>query len=109
MASFDDLDTRFAPWARWLYQMAEYHRLRPRLTSTYRSVAHQERLYREYLAGKRTYPVARPGCSQHNYGLAIDMVSDDNKALGVLWRSVGGSWGGDRDPVHFGVPWYPCR
>lgn len=107
MSSLSDLHPDFEPWARWLYAVADYHGLRPRITSTYRSLAHQERLYREYLAGKRIYPVARPGYSQHNYGVAIDMVSDDNKALGVMWRSVGGYWGGDRDPVHFGIPAHP--
>lgn len=100
--SFGELHRDFEPWARWLYQTAELNGLRPRVTSTYRSIAKQEQLYRDYLAGRSKLPAARPGYSLHNYGLAFDMVSEDNKWLGEVWESVGGRWGGRfGDPVHF--------
>jgi hypothetical protein len=108
MGTFRDLDPRFQPYARYLYDYAQWLGVRPRITSTYRSISHQRRLYNEYQRGERSLPVAKPGCSQHNYRLAFDMVSDDNEELGAEWRSLGGYWGGPKDPVHFGVPWFPC-
>lgn len=99
---FRDLDPRFAPWAEWLYRTAEVNRLAPRVTSTYRSMAEQQRLYDRYRAGRSAYPAARPGCSTHNYGLAFDLVAHNLEGLGRLWESVGGRWGGRfRDPIHF--------
>lgn len=106
---FADLHPQFQPWAKWLYDVAEYNGLRPRVTSTFRSVAHQERLYAGYLRGEAPYPVARPGCSQHQYGVAIDMVVERAAELGALWQSYGLYWAGARDPVHFGIQWFPCR
>lgn len=102
------LQPSFRPYAVWLYTVAEYNRLRPRITSGYRSVSEQARLYSEYRAGRRAYPAAAPGCSQHNYGLAFDMVSDNNPGLGAVWQQIGGYWGGARDPIHFGAPVHPC-
>lgn len=107
---FSDLHPSFAPWARWLYACAEYNRLSPRVTSTYRSLSDQQRLRSRYEMGESRYPAAKPGCSQHNYGLAFDMVSQNNAWLGRVWESVGGRWGGtfsNYDPVHFGVAWFP--
>ena len=103
MASFSKLDPRFRPAAEWLFHVAQYNRLRPILTSGFRSLDHQKRLYAAYKRGANPYPVAPPGRSMHNYGLAIDMVSSNNAALGAYWESLGGRWGGKRDPVHFGV------
>jgi len=100
---FGDLDPAFRPWARWLYQVAIVNDLQPRVTSTYRSISQQARLYNEYRAGRRQLPAAPPGRSLHNFRLAFDMVAIDLRALGNLWTSVGGRWGGERDPVHFGA------
>ncbi len=103
---FSDLRPEFRPWATWLYRVAEFNRLRPRVTSTYRSFSQQERLYRDYLQGRSRYPAARPGASLHNFGLAFDMVSDNLEGLGHVWESVGGRWGGRfRDPIHFDTGW----
>lgn len=66
-------------------------------------MAAQQRLYAARQRGQHPYPVAQPGRSQHNYGLAIDMVSKNNTALGNYWRSIGRTWGGQSDPVHFGA------
>lgn len=98
---FRDLDSRFRPWARWIYRTAELNRLSPRVASTYRSFSEQQRLYDRYRAGLSRYPAAPPGRSFHNYGLAIDMVAARSAELGALWQSVGGTYGGSRDPVHF--------
>lgn len=103
---FRDLNPGFRPWAQWIYEVAEVNGLRPRVTSGFRSVARQQELYDAYRAGRSKFPAARPGYSLHNYGLAIDFVSQDpqNRRLGRLWESVGGRWGGSfrsNDWVHF--------
>lgn len=100
---FRALDPRFRPWAQWIYDTAQLNGLSPRITSTYRSMATQQRLYDNYRAGRSKYPAAPPGRSWHNYGLALDMVADRLPELGRLWQSVGGGWGGNADPVHFGL------
>lgn len=41
--------------------------------------------------------------------MAFDLVVDGDyngpgqRALGEFWRSIGGAWAGDGDPVHFSV------
>lgn len=72
-----------------------------RVTSGYRSRALQAKLYREYIEGRAPYVVAPPGTSIHEKGLAIDVVSTDTDALASLLASVGLSWAGPSDPVHF--------
>ena len=101
MASFSKLNRKFRPWAEYLYYVAQINGLTPKLTSGYRSIAAQRKLYTRYLRGAHPLPVAPPGRSYHNYGLAVDLVTKNNAALGAWWRSIGGTWGGARDPVHF--------
>lgn len=101
------LSPQFRPWAVWLVQTAQENGFEPTVTSAYRSWAQQERLYRRFQAGQSLLPAAAPGRSKHNYGLAIDLVCRRDgglRALGALWESVGGRWGGSRDPVHFEAP-----
>jgi LAS superfamily LD-carboxypeptidase LdcB len=62
----------------------------------------QAALYREFLSGRHQYPVAPPGRSQHNYGLAIDLTCDNSDWLGAVWNHWGGLWS-KHDAVHFGV------
>lgn len=56
---------------------------------------------------KRCLPAVPPGTSDHEAGLAVDLVVNGNiddpwqAAAGRFWQSLGGRWGGDRDPVHF--------
>lgn len=100
---FSDLHPEFRPWARWIYGVALDNGLQPRVTSTYRSISRQARLYNEYRAGRRELPAAPPGRSLHNFGLAFDMVAINLPGLGHVWQGVGGRWGGERDPVHFGA------
>ena len=72
-----------------------------RVTSGYRSRAKQAWLYDRYLRGLQQYPVAPPGRSDHEIGLALDVVSTDTPKLVALLASVGLSWAGPADPVHF--------
>lgn len=102
MGVFSQLHPEFRPWAEWIYYVAEVNRLQPTLTSGYRSLSEQKRLYDRSIRGDHPYPVAPPGRSQHNYGLAIDMVSTNNDALGRYWNSLGLHWS-PTDAVHFGV------
>lgn len=126
------LNPYFAPYARWLYQVAEASGFRPQLISGFRSISEQRRLYEDRQAcverlgkefdptrpGPCGPPVAKPGDSYHNYGLAIDMTqepppgwSDDAwdsaggyRLLGNLWKSLGFRAGMDfGDPNHFDV------
>ena len=98
------LDPRFAPYAEALVQAADAAGLRPQITSTFRSIGRQRALWEARQRGEHPLPVAYPGCSYHNYGLAFDMVCDDLPWAGALWQSWGGVWGGAGDPVHFQVP-----
>lgn len=98
------LDPKFQRLARALLEDAEASGIPAQVTSTYRSTAVQRCLYREYLAGNRILPVARPGLSLHEYGLAIDLVfptSADQTLVGSLDSEYGMKWGGPKDPVHF--------
>lgn len=74
---------------------------RARVTSGYRSYAKQKWLYDRYLRGLQPYPVAPPGTSDHEKGIALDVVSTDTAKLARLLTSVGFRWGGPADPVHF--------
>ena len=81
------------------------------ITSTFRTKKEQARLYRSYQAGKTSYPVAPPGSSRHEYGLAVDLVTLPPDALPVLvavFKAVGFKWAGPQDSVHFDYVW-PLR
>ncbi len=79
------------------------------LTSTYRSVAEQAKLRRQYDAGRALYPAERPGQSTHHTGLSFDFVaaqganSQEQTQLGRAWAAIGGRWS-ERDRVHFEHP-----
>jgi len=65
------------------------------------------RLYARYLGGHQPFPVAFPGTSAHEFGEAFDLVVAPFDALsdvGAYWEQQGGTWGGERDPVHFELP-----
>lgn len=72
-----------------------------RVTSGYRSTKKQAWLYDRYLRGLQEYPVAPPGTSDHERGLALDVVSTDPDKLVALLTEVGLTWAGPSDPVHF--------
>src|SRR5262250_1916947 len=65
-----------------------------RITSGCRSRAQQTALYQSYLRGENRLPVAPPGRSLHELGLAVDIARDmdpyDDEWLPVLgewWKS----------------------
>jgi D-alanyl-D-alanine carboxypeptidase len=107
-ASLSQLIPELQEPARALVDAAGSARLNPRVTSTYRSFAEQTRLYRRYLSGLQSLPVAPPGTSAHEFGYAFDMIVTPFEALrdvGYTWRQWGGVWGGEfNDPVHFEYP-----
>ncbi len=108
MPGIDSLVPDLRPWANALVDACVEAGLSPRVTSTLRSRAQQTKLYRRYLAGLSNYPVAPPGHSAHELGLAFDMVVSPMESLadvGALWESWGGGWGGrNKDPIHFEAP-----
>lgn len=70
-----------------------------RVTSTTRTAAEQETLANS----GNPYPVAAPGRSQHQFGLAVDMVVQPAEILSywaLEWTAAGFGWDSD-DPVHF--------
>lgn len=71
------------------------------VTSGYRSQAAQARLWAQRARNK--YPVAPPGCSWHQRGYAIDLVTDYPDLEGAA-AEFGLYWAGPRDPVHFQLP-----
>jgi hypothetical protein len=75
-----------------------------RVTSGFRSRSLQTKLYNDYLAGINPYPAAPPGTSKHETGEAIDVLSTNTETLVTLLTSVGLSWAGPDDPIHFEIP-----
>lgn len=82
--------------------------IRFRVTSGFRSIGRQRELYNLWKAGSplQRLPVAPPGTSTHNYGLALDIVPvapTTEAQLVELATAIGFLWGGKSDPVHFQV------
>jgi LAS superfamily LD-carboxypeptidase LdcB len=105
---FDGLLPELRPAAIELLRVAQRAGLRPQVTSVRRSSQQQAALYARYLRGESDLPAAPPGTSQHEFGMAFDLVCGGNfrspaqAQLGALWRSWGGRWE-PSDPVHFFV------
>lgn len=100
MTRFSGLVPWLEPAAEWLYQVAAYNGLRPRITSVYRTHTQQAYLRQRYERGLSDLYAAPVGQSYHEYGRAFDMVTDNPSALGALWNRIGGTWTAG-DPVHF--------
>lgn len=98
MSWSNGLRPELRPYAEFL--KAHFPRLQ--VTSVYRSYSDQLRLYRN--RRRNPFPVAPPGRSKHNFGLAWDMTGpDEDLALaGRIWNSWGGTWS-PRDKIHFEV------
>ena len=103
------LDQRFRPLAESLLAFARrfgpYH-----FTSTCRTEAEQQWLWAH--RGTNPFPVAPPGRSMHQAGLAVDMARDDIDPkrdlvlhlIGAKWREAdprGRLVWGESDPIHF--------
>lgn len=74
------------------------------VTSTFRTKSEQQFLFNMFLRGNTTFPVAPPGQSRHQFGLAVDLVAvpaSDLPEVVTVMRSVGFRWAGARDSVHF--------
>lgn len=105
--SLKGLHASLLPYAEWLVSVAPYAGARTvRVTSVRRSRAQQEQLYKNWLAGRSSFPAAPPGRSKHEFGFAFDMVTDPFSALHTLggwWKQQGGEWS-PTDPIHFAAP-----
>src|SRR5467141_579376 len=73
-ASLDGLVDELRDPARELDALVARSGLVGKFTSTYRSRAEQERLYRAFISGRHAFPVAPPGSSAHEYGEAFDYL-----------------------------------
>lgn len=74
------------------------------VTSTFRTRSEQRFLFDQFQRGLTSFPVAPPGTSRHEFGLAVDMVAIPPSGLSTLvdvMRSVGFRWAGPSDSVHF--------
>lgn len=93
------------PYADSLIEIARANGYAVVVTSARRSTSKQRQLYRRWQQGLSPYPVARPGTSTHELGIAFDLdvrPRDGLARLGRLWESWGGRWGGRfNDPIHF--------
>jgi zinc D-Ala-D-Ala carboxypeptidase len=56
--------------------------------NTYRDMATQGRLYQAHLSGDHPAPVARPGTSNHGWGLAVDINAVDDREFQWLLRNA---------------------
>jgi hypothetical protein len=111
-ASLDGLVDELRDAARELDAAVWASGLQGRFTSTYRSHAEQQRLYRAFISGRHNFPVAPPGSSAHEYGEAFDYLvtpSEYQSDVGETWRSWGGVWAGAADVVHFELPGASAR
>lgn len=70
------------------------------VTSVFRSYSEQLALWNA--RASNPFPVAPPGQSKHERGLAWDMVGPPDKLreAGRIWRAWGGRWF-ESDPIHF--------
>ena len=93
-------DPRLVEWGERLLGEA---RAPVTVTSVRRSHRFQQSLYARAQLGGNPFPVAPPGYSAHQVGLAFDVWGPlpELRRLGALWRSWGGVWGGSVDPIHF--------
>lgn len=98
-----------AAWIKPALQYARRQGWRGQVTSGYRSVGEQAQLYKEFQAGTRAGPVAKPGTSHHGMadypGGAVD-VTDAQTLSRIISQSRFRrlKWAGAKDPPHFSHP-----
>lgn len=88
-----------------LVAWAARQRIPAQITSGYRTHSQQRALYSRYLRGLNPYPVAPPGTSDHEFGLAVDLWAGSDELtdyLGRAWKAAGGLWDVS-DRVHFSL------
>ena len=111
MATLSGLNPALRPWAEWLTKIGKYYDSRLVVTSGFRSSRKQGQLYQRYISGESPIPAAPPGRSLHEYGLAFDLARSGVDPfqdellqwLAHVWKQIGGTVGGQGDPVHFSV------
>jgi LAS superfamily LD-carboxypeptidase LdcB len=87
------------------YKQKYPNRPSPVISSGFRSREKQEQLYAN--KGNNPYPVAKPGTSKHEHGLAIDVgftgahTDQDYANFAAIMNKNGVNWLGARDKVHF--------
>jgi hypothetical protein len=105
---FNGLHPQLRPYAELLLREASKAGIRCVITSVRRSFEEQSKLYAKYLRGENPYPVAKPGTSAHETGLAFDVDcrwpdgKDAAPVVGSNWNRWGGRWSRN-DRVHFTV------
>lgn len=97
------LNPKLATIARNLPKVAKSLGFSARVTSGYRTKKKQAELYINWKNGYSPYPAARPGTSDHEIGMAIDVLSDNQDALVALLTEAGLFWAGPSDPIHFSM------
>lgn len=110
MNSLGGLDRDFRAQIEWFLGLIRWAApsVRYRITSGRRTRAEQASLYRQ--SARSPYPVAPPGKSRHESGLAVDIVFQPRQfeqVAGEAWESLGGRWGGrfpKYDGIHFEAP-----
>jgi hypothetical protein len=109
MASLRTLDPRLRRKATAFFRRWHQVNRDLRVTSARRSHMAQVRLYAAAQRGENDgLPVALPGTSDHEKGLAFDMARPGRDPLtdpllrvaGAAWVKEGGRWS-PKDPVHF--------
>lgn len=111
MPSLSTLEPWLQPWANWIFRYGQSLDGRLVVTSARRSWEKQLELRMKYLSGESEIFAAMPGFSKHEIGQAFDLAQVgidpfDSRLLpwlGKWWTHYGGRWGGQADPVHFGV------
>jgi LAS superfamily LD-carboxypeptidase LdcB len=87
------------------YKKAYPNRPSPVISSGFRSREKQEQLYAN--RANNPFPVAKPGTSKHEHGLAIDVgftgahTDQDYANFAAIMNKNGVKWLGSRDKVHF--------
>lgn len=105
MIQLRGLHPNLRPYAEYAIQVANAYGLRPIVTSVYRSLDEQRRLYNRARSGQSRYPANRPGDSAHNYGLAFDSsVPDAERSLWVEIRRWIGWRVPENDLIHSELP-----
>ncbi len=96
VSAFSGLQRWLQPYAQFLWE----HFPRLQVTSVRRALSTQLALWNNRAHNR--YPVAPPGHSAHEYGLAFDMVGPREQlyAAGALWNRMGGFWS-PVDEIHF--------